>query len=86
MVPKARTYYYYSSSNLEDFVPKFRVIVYDKVVQRASKIFEADSQEDAHSAAESDVWSTENGWSEWEEDSWPSESYIENIEEIKEYV
>lgn len=41
---------------------KFKIYVEDGVTQVKSKVFEADSLEDAEYQADSDTWTVDNGW------------------------
>ena len=61
-------------------MPEYLVTIYDRVVRRLEKRFEADTEEDAIILAEEEEWDPANGWEERYDDA-ASEQYIESVDE-----
>ena len=62
-------------------MPKFKVHVYDRIVVKLSKVFEADDADAATEIAESEEYSSANGWDE-EYDSRRYDQHIDWVEEV----
>lgn len=60
---------------------RFLVTVYERIVERKVKEFEATDEEHAKELADAEAW--DEGWSVIKTSGWASESFIETVTEVE---
>ena len=69
-------------------MPFYKVTLMDEVVRQPSKIFQAESQDEAKRLAEEDAggWNKKNGWLEHDEGERIVACYVASVELVEEHA